>query len=57
MPARSQAQARYFGAAYSRGEIDRKTLDEFVKGVKVSRLPERVTPKKTRGSSRRGSRR
>lgn len=59
MPARSQAQARKMGALYSQGKISKRTLEEYTKGVQVSRLPERVGRKARRlkRGSRRGGRR
>ena len=42
MPANSQAQARWAGGAYQRGEITREELREFVKGVNIKRLPKRA---------------
>ena len=40
MPARSKAQFGWAGAAYRRGELTRKELEDYNKGVKVSKLPE-----------------
>lgn len=45
MPAKSQAQARWAGAAYKRGELTRGQLRDFVKGVNIKRLPKRVDDK------------
>jgi len=45
-PAKSQAQARWAQKAYERGELTKDQRDEFVKGVRVSRLPARLHPKK-----------
>jgi hypothetical protein len=44
--AKSQAQARKFGALFSEGKISRPELETRVKGVKVSKLPMRVKKKK-----------
>jgi hypothetical protein len=30
---------------YKQGKINRRQLDDFVKGVRVSRLPKRVKPR------------
>lgn len=48
--AKSKAQARKFGALYGRGEITKKELSARTKGLKLSKLPERV------GKKRRGKR-
>jgi len=49
MPAVSKAQAGKIAAMYQRGEISRATMEDFLKGVKVSKLPARKTPKGKRG--------
>lgn len=46
MPSRSKAQFGKMGALFSEGRISRKTLEEFNKGVDVSKLPARVKAKK-----------
>lgn len=45
MPARSQAQARKMAVLYKQGKISKRTLDEFVKGVKVKTLPKHASKK------------
>jgi len=49
MPAVSKAQAGKIAAMYQRGEIDRATMEDFLKGVKVSKLPARKRLKGKRG--------
>jgi len=44
--AKSQAQARFFGAEYSRGEMSKHELKKRTKGLKLSALPKRVAKKK-----------
>jgi len=60
MPAKSQAQAGKMAILYEQGKITKGQRDEFLKGVKVSSLPQRVTPKKSSpvktGFARPGSR-
>jgi hypothetical protein len=51
VPAKSKAQFEWAHAAYKRGEIDKKTRDEFVEGVNYDKLPEHVEDK---NSARRG---
>lgn len=46
MPAKSQAQARKMAILYQQGKISKATLDEYLKGVKVSKLRKRVPKKK-----------
>jgi hypothetical protein len=48
MPARSQAQAHKMALLYKQGKISKKTLDDFVKGVKVKTLPKHVKKKPRR---------
>lgn len=45
MPYKSDAQRKYFHAMLNRGEISKKTVDEFDKASKDKKLPE----KKNRG--------
>ena len=45
MPVKSKAQFRKFGAMYERGEISKKKLDEWTKGVDYNKLPERAKKK------------
>jgi len=47
MPYKSDAQRKKFHALLERGEISKKTVDEFDKASKGLKLPERVTPKKS----------
>ena len=55
MPFRSEAQRRKFYAMYARGEISRKTLDEYVKATpKGAKLPKHVKKKKKRAHKKRG---
>lgn len=42
MPVVSRAQFRKFYQMYRRGEIDRKTLEEWTRGVNYKKLPARV---------------
>lgn len=42
MPYKSDAQRRYFHAAEKRGEISKKTVDEYDKASKGKDLPEKV---------------
>lgn len=44
--ARSQAQARKFGAMYGRGEITKKELEARNKGLKMKNLPKHAKKKK-----------
>lgn len=46
MPVKSKAQARKFFAMQRRGEISKATLDEWTKGVNISKLPARVRHKR-----------
>ena len=47
MPFKSQAQRRKFYAMYKRGEISKKTLDEWERATpKGKKLPKRVRKKK-----------
>jgi hypothetical protein len=46
MPSKSKAQFGLMGRLYTQGDIDRKTLEEFNKGVHPKELPGHV--KKTR---------
>lgn len=46
MPAKSRAQVRFLFAAEKRGEVKPGTAEEFVKGVNVKKLPERVGKKR-----------
>ena len=46
MPAKSKAQAQKMALLYKQGKINRATLRDFVKGVKVKKLPKHVTKKK-----------
>ena len=48
MPYKSKAQQKYFHAAEARGEISKKTVDEFDKATKgkYGKLPEHVKKKK-----------
>lgn len=52
MPAKSKAQFGKMGVLYREGKISRKTLEDFNKGVKSSRLPKHVKPKKAPRRSR-----
>lgn len=45
MPYKSDSQRRYFHAAEQRGEISKKTVNEFDKASKGKKLPEKVKPK------------
>jgi len=45
MPYRSDAQRRKFHALEEKGEISKKTVDEFDEASKGKRLPERVKKK------------
>lgn len=42
MPFKSNAQRKFFHAAEERGEISKKTVDEFDKSSKGRQLPEYV---------------
>ncbi|RLI85223.1 MAG: hypothetical protein DRP01_06680 [Archaeoglobales archaeon] len=43
MPFRSKAQLRWMAAAVKRGEISKRTFEEWLRATKnVKRLPERV---------------
>ncbi len=46
MPYKSDAQRKYFHAAEARGEISKKTVDEFDKTSKGKKLPKKLKPKK-----------
>lgn len=46
MPAKSKAQAGKMALLYKQGKISRATLRDFLKGVKVSKLPKRSAKKK-----------
>ena len=46
MPYKSDVQRKYFHAAEARGEISKKTVEEFDKASKGMKLPERVGKKK-----------
>lgn len=46
MPYKSKAQAAKFHEMLKRGEISKKTVDEFDKASKGMKLPERTAPKK-----------
>ncbi len=46
MPYKSDAQRKLFHAKEERGEISKKTVEEFDKASKGKKLPERVKPKK-----------
>lgn len=50
MPYKSDAQRKKFHAMLERGEISKKTVQEFDKASKGMKLPERVTPKKKMNS-------
>lgn len=39
MPVKSKAQWRYLAWLYSQGKISKRKFDEWVKGVKYSKLP------------------
>lgn len=41
MPFKSEAQRKYMNAAASRGEIPKKTVDEFNQASKGKKLPEK----------------
>lgn len=42
MPSRSQKQFGKMGVLYKEGKISRKTLEDYNKGVKPSKLPKQV---------------
>lgn len=42
MPYKSDKQRKYFHAALDRGEISKKTVDEFDKASKGKKLPEYI---------------
>lgn len=46
MPYKSDAQRRKFHAMAKRGEISKKTVEEYDKASKGKKLPERKKPKK-----------
>ena len=46
MPSKSKAQFGKIGLLFAKKKIGRKTLEEFNKGVDLSKLPEHVKPKK-----------
>ena len=46
MPYSSNAQRRYFHAALAKGEISKKTVDEYDKASKGKKLPEYANKKK-----------
>lgn len=48
MPFKSKAQRRKFYAMLKRGEISRKTVEEFERATKGKKLPERKRSKKKR---------
>lgn len=45
-PVKSKAQWRLWWAKHRRGEISRKQLDEWIKGVDYDRLPEEAKKKR-----------
>lgn len=45
-PAKSKAQFRWAHAAYNRGELTKKQLDEIIKGTNYRKLPRKVGKKK-----------
>lgn len=47
MPYKSRAQQRYFHAAEARGEISKKTVNEFDKASKGKKLPKRAKKKRS----------
>ena len=49
MPAVSKAQARKLAVLYQQGKISKATMEDFLKGVKVSKLPARKRLKGKRG--------
>ena len=52
----SKAQARFFGAQYSRGEMSKHELEKRTKGIKYSELPAKIGKKKRRVIVRRKKR-
>jgi len=50
MPYKSDAQRRYFHAAAERGDIPKKTVEEYDKASKGKKLPEYVKGSKKRFS-------
>ena len=51
-PYKSEAQRKKFHAMLKRGEIDKKTVDEFDKASKGKKLPKRLKKKKTKSTKR-----
>lgn len=49
MPYKSDAQRRFFHAAEKRGDISKKTVDEFDKASKGADLPEHVEKRMAHG--------
>jgi hypothetical protein len=45
-PYKSDAQRRFFHAAAERGEISKKTVEEFDSASKGKKLPEKIKEKK-----------
>ena len=50
MPYKSNSQRKAFHAMLARGEISKKTVEEFDTASKGMNLPERVKPKKDKQS-------
>lgn len=48
MPYKSDAQRKYFHAMLNKGEISKKTVDEFDKASKGKKLPEKTHYSKLR---------
>ena len=46
MPVKSKAQMKKFFQMYKDGEISKKTLDEWTKGVDYKKLPRKKKKKK-----------
>lgn len=49
MPAKSKAQAGKLAVLYKQGKVSKQTLDEYLKGVKVSKLPKHAKKTKRGG--------
>lgn len=45
MPVKSKAQLGKLGSLVKEGKMSKDKFNEFLKGVDVAKLPERVTPK------------
>jgi len=52
MPSQSKAQFGKMGAMYQRGEISRKTLEHFNKGVDYSKLPAHKVDRAAKAAAR-----